>query len=482
MMLSELLRGVDVAHVHGRVDLPIVAITQDSRRAGPGALFVALVGRRGDGHDHVAGLTEAAAVVVERDVEAPAGVTVVRVNDSRRALAELAAGFFGHPSNELSLVGVTGTNGKTTTTQLIEAIAAANGVRAAVIGTVGNRVAGENLPATHTTPEPTEWQGLLRRAVDARCAWAAAEVSSIGLDARRVDATRFVVGVYTNLTQDHLDYHGDMAAYAKAKARLFLELLPRGATALLNAEDPAVMALPTLPEGVRRVTFGVDHGDVHAEGLRLTVSGSEATVVTPWGDFSLRLPLLGRHNVANALGAAGAALALGLSPEQVAHGLAQAPPVPGRLEPVANNRGVTALVDYAHTEDGLRTVLRALRELGAQRIVLVFGCGGDRDPQKRPLMARAASEGADLVIATSDNPRGEDPLAILADMAPGLGPDALIVPERAEAIRQAVALCEAGDVLLVAGKGHETTQEIAGVKHPFDDRLALGAAFLEEGA
>ena len=403
------------------------------------------------------------------------------MKDTRGALAALAAAFFGHPSNELSVIGVTGTNGKTTTTQLIEAIAAANGLRAAVIGTVGNRVAGELLPATHTTPEPTEWQGLLRRAVDARCVWAAAEVSSIGLDARRVDATRFAVGVYTNLTQDHLDYHGDMAAYAQAKARLFLELLPPGATALLNAEDPAVMALPTLPEGVRRVTFGVDLGDVHAEGLRLTVAGSEATVVTPWGDFTLRLPLLGRHNVANALGAAAAALSLGLSPEQVARGLAQAPPVPGRLEPVQNNRGVTALVDYAHTEDGLRTVLSALRGLGAQRIVLVFGCGGDRDPQKRPRMAQAASEGADVVIATSDNPRSEDPLAILDDMAPGLRPDALIVPDRAEAIRRAAALARPGDVVLIAGKGHETTQEIAGVKHPFDDRIALRDALFGEG-
>ncbi|MCK6521019.1 UDP-N-acetylmuramoyl-L-alanyl-D-glutamate--2,6-diaminopimelate ligase [Myxococcota bacterium] len=482
MLLSELLRGVDVAHVHGRVDLPIVAVTQDSRRAGPGALFVALVGRRGDGHAHVPGLGEAAAVVVEQEVTAPPGVTVVRVKDSREALAKLAAAFFGHPSNELSVIGVTGTNGKTTTTQLIEAIAAANGVRAAVVGTVGNRIAGELLPATHTTPEPTEWQGLLRRAADARCAWAAAEVSSIGLDARRVDATRFAVGVYTNLTQDHLDYHGDMAAYAAAKARLFLELLPPGATALLNAEDPAVMALPALPEGVRRVTFGVEVGDVHAENLRLTVHGSEATVVTPWGDFTLRLPLLGRHNVANALGAAAAALSLGLSPEQVARGLAQAPPVPGRLEPVANNRGVTALVDYAHTEDGLRTVLSALRGLGAQRIVLVFGCGGDRDPQKRPRMAQAATEGADLVIATSDNPRGEDPLAILHAMEPGLRHDALLMPDRAEAIRRAAALARPGDVLLVAGKGHETTQEIAGVKHPFDDRLALRAALNEVGS
>ena len=464
MLLSDLLSQVDHRILHGSLDRPVHALTQDSREAGPGSVFVAIRGARVDGHRFV-GAVEAEAVVVEEAVEAPPGATLILVEDSRAALAALASAFHGHPSHALDVVGITGTNRKTTTTWMLEAIARAAGQKVGVVGTTGNRVDGRVLPTRFTTPEAPEWQGLLREMVDAGCKVVAAEVSSIGLAARRVDRTRFAVAVYTNLSQDHLDFHGDMASYAAAKARLFTDF--EVGRAVLNAEDPVISALsPSVPVW----TFGLQAGDLAPEALSSDLRGSRGRLRTPAGGVELDLPLPGAFNVQNALAATGAALALGLEVEAVERGLAGLPQVPGRLERV-DRPDVDVLVDYAHTPEALRTVLATLRPLTRRRLLVVFGCGGDRDRAKRPEMGRAASEGADLVIATSDNPRSEDPAAILDEVRPGLAEGAEVVVDRRAAIARAVQLAGPGDVVLIAGKGHETTQEIEGVLHPFDDRL-----------
>jgi len=475
MRLQDLLARVDCISLSGDLERDISHITQDSREATPQSGFVAVRGAHVDGHRFAAGVS-AGLVVVEREVATPSGAAVAVVADSRVALAQLAAALHGFPSRRLKLVGITGTNGKTTTARLFEAVAAAAGRTAGVIGTAGHRVGGRDVPAAYTTPEAPRWQALLAEMADAGCEWVAAEVSSIGLAARRVDATDFAVAVFTNLSRDHLDYHGDMVAYAAAKARLFGELLPSGAAVVINVEDPSAADIVGQRPDTRRVTYGISGGDVTARGLRLTAAGSSGVLVTPAGEAPFSLKLIGRYNVLNALAAAGAAFALGASPADIAAGLTGVQRVEGRLEGVDGGDGVTVLVDYAHSDDALRVALGALREVCDGELIVVFGCGGDRDRGKRPLMARAATEGADRVFATSDNPRSEDPLAILDDMKAGLGPDAVIEPDRAEAIRRAVAGAAPGDVVLIAGKGHEQYQEIAGVRHPFDDRRVAAAA------
>ncbi len=461
MRLGDLLQRVDHTVLAGSVDRDVHHLTQDSRRVQGGSVFVAVPGRRVDGHDFVAKM-QAAAVVVERPVPASAGVTVIQVPSARVAMAQLASALHGDPSLDLPLVAFTGTNGKTTSCWMLEAIGRAAGLKVGVIGTTGNRIDGRELPAAYTTPEAPEWQGLLGQMRG--CGLVAAEVSSIGLAAHRVDATRFRVAVYTNLSQDHLDWHGDMQAYAQAKARLFRDF--QVGHAVLNAEDPACLGLA--PLDMPTWTFGVEVGDVHLESLEQDLRGSRGRVVGPFGSLDLELSLLGRFNVLNALGAISAAAALGLPTRAIEEGIASLRAVPGRLEQVHVRPAV--LVDYAHTPEALRTVLETLRPLVEGRLVVVFGCGGDRDRDKRPKMARAACELADLVIATSDNPRSEDPEAILVQVAQGLDEGSRVVVDRRRAIE--VALGEAGpdDLVLIAGKGHETTQEVGGVKHPFDDR------------
>jgi len=478
MRLQDLLARVDCLSFRGDLERDISHITQDSREASPRSGFVAVCGAHVDGHRYASGVS-AGLIVVEREVAVPPGASVAVVADSRLALAQLSAALHDFPARRLQLVGITGTNGKTTTARLFEAVAAACGKTVGVIGTAGHRVGGRDVPAAYTTPEAPRWQALLAEMADAGCEWVAAEVSSIGLAARRVDATDFSVAVFTNLSRDHLDYHGDMTAYAEAKARLFRELLPAGGAVVINAEDPAALAIVGERPDARRLSYGLGGGDLTVRGLTLTAAGSRGVLVTPEGEAPFSLRLIGRYNVLNALAAAGAAIALGASTADIAAGLAGVERVEGRLEAVADpsgSAGVTVLVDYAHSDDALRVALAALREVCRGSLIVVFGCGGDRDRGKRPLMARAATAGADRVYATSDNPRSEDPLAILDDIRPGLGPDAVVEPDRARAVRLAIGAAVAGDVVLIAGKGHEQYQEIAGVRHPFDDRRVAAAA------
>jgi UDP-N-acetylmuramoyl-L-alanyl-D-glutamate--2,6-diaminopimelate ligase len=477
------------ALLRGPADRPIAGLTHDSRAVAQDWVFVALPGLRFDGHDFVPRLAQAAAVVVERDVEVPAGVSVLRVADTRRALAALAAAFHGHPGRRVPVVGVTGTNGKTTATSLAASALEASGLRPGLVGTTGHRVGSSTLDAAaltgvvghhHTTPEAPLLQALLARMVDEGCDAVLMEVSSIGLDAHRADAIPFEVAAFTNLTRDHLDYHGDMESYARAKERLFHELLGAGGLALLNRDDPAHPRFR--PEGRACWTYGLDEGDVHAESVELSASGTLARIVTPAGRGELRLPLVGRHNLSNALCAVGIALGLGRSLEPTLAGLAAVPPVPGRLEPVPNERGIAVFVDYAHTPDALEHVLACLRELAPRELITVFGCGGDRDQGKRGPMGRAAWEGSDLSVVTSDNPRSEDPETIIAQILEGIpagAPKLEVEVDRAAAIRLALGRAREGDIVLIAGKGHETYQELAGGTIDFDDRL-VARAVLED--
>jgi len=458
------------------VNRPIRGVWHDSRKVGPRDLFVAIRGGQIDGRRFAKGL-QAAAVIADGPVEVAGGVTVIEVADTRQALARAAAALAGHPARDVPVVALTGTNGKTTTTWLIEAAAQAAGVDIGVIGTTGHRIAGVSRPAALTTPEAPVVQQLLSEARDAGCGAVVIETSSIGLALRRVDAIPFRVGVFTSFSRDHLGFHGDMARYRAAKDRLFTELLDPQGRALLSADV-------SIPVGVRAPvwTYGAGPPGAGSPGVRPTcdiqalditadLSGTTARVITPAGEASLSLRLIGPHNLDNALAALGVGLALGWPLPRICAGLGALESVPGRLERVNNDQGITILVDYAHTPDALTQVLAALAPLVPGRMLAVFGCGGDRDAGKRPQMGAAASRGSDRVYVTSDNPRSEDPDAIIKDILPGVSGPRVVTPDRAAAIARAVGDARPGDLVLIAGKGHETVQIVGDAVTPFDDRL-----------
>lgn len=477
MNLAALLGHVPALDVQGPTDRSVHRVTRDSREASADCVFVAIRGATVDGHDLVEGV-EAAAVVVERPVEAHRSATVIRVASTHAALAQIAAALHGYPGRALQVVGVTGTNGKTTLTTLVHTALQATGRAAGRIGTAGHAIGAEELPARFTTPEAPVVQGLLARMRDAGVGPVAMEVSSIGLAQRRVDGIDFHLGVFTNLSRDHLDFHGDMEAYLAAKRRLFTELLRPvggGPRALLCADDPA---WPRLGAPSDRWLYGFDEAaDVAVTDARLGREGMSLSVRTPAGEGTLSSRLLGRHNAQNLAGALGALLCLGVPLDEACAALGRVAGVPGRLEIVPDARGRLVVVDYAHSDDALAHALDTVRAVTAGAVWVVFGCGGDRDRTKRPIMGRVAHARADRVVVTSDNPRSEDPDAIIADIVAGLDPSGVIVePDRAAAIGLALAQAAPGDTVLIAGKGHETYQEIAGVRHPFDDRAVARAA------
>jgi UDP-N-acetylmuramoyl-L-alanyl-D-glutamate--2,6-diaminopimelate ligase len=402
-------------------------------------------------------------------------VAFVGVPDVPVARALVADAFYGHPSRRMDMVGVTGTNGKTTTTWMLRAMLAMDGRSTGLVGTLGAWIGARHEPLAHTTPDALQLQRLLARMVDENLSTCVMEVSSHALVQRRVHGIAFDVGVFTNVTPDHLDYHGTMEAYAAAKGRLFEEL-PEDSTAVLNASDPASRVY-RLSTAARVLSYGIDVPcDVRAVVQRLDADGTRLGVSAP--DFGLSLDvstrLVGRHNVQNALAATASALALGLPPAAIATGLESLPAVPGRLEPVLCGQDFRVIVDYAHTPDALEKVLELLRPLTAGRLSVVFGCGGDRDRSKRPLMGRAVAAAADRLYVTSDNPRSEDPEAILDEIVAGIPParraDIVRLADRRAAIQRACAEAQGGDIVLIAGKGHETTQTIGAEVLPFDDR------------
>jgi UDP-N-acetylmuramoyl-L-alanyl-D-glutamate--2,6-diaminopimelate ligase len=498
MRLSELLAALPPQLAPqqrlGEGDPVVRGIRYDSREVVPGDLFVALRGSLADGHDYVEealSLGAAALLLEAPPASLPKGVVAVVVPDPRRALAPVAERFFGHPADELELVGVTGTNGKTSTTFLVESILRAAGRRVGLIGTIEVRYAGEHQRAVNTTPESLDLQRTLRamrsRGVDA----VAMEVSSHGLALGRVEGCRFAAAALTNVTQDHLDFHRDMDAYVEAKLLLFRRHLRPGAAAVVNVDDahaaPFVAAARDAGARAIRVSrSAASDAEVAVERAEVRLDGTSARLRVPGGALELAIPLVGEFNVENAALAVGVAAGLGVPHDAIVRGVAECPQVPGRVERVgAEIEGApTVLVDYAHTPDAVDKLLRTLRPLSRGRLVTVFGCGGDRDRGKRPLMARAVAAWSDRAVATSDNPRTEDPEAILDDVEGGLdkltrvAPEALAaaphayarVADRRRAIELALAIAQPEDTVVIAGKGHEDYQIVGRERLPFDDR------------
>lgn len=464
------------------VDTPITSVTPDSRAVAPGAAFVAVRGTEADGHRFIDAAAENGASVVIAE-ELPSGIATrypatafLVARDTRLALAEAAASLAGDPARALKLVGVTGTNGKTTVATLVYQMLTALGVETGLLSTVAYRIGSDTLEATHTTPGPEALHPLLAKMADAGCTHAAMEVSSHALDQRRTHGLPFRIAVFTNLTQDHLDYHPTFDDYLCAKKRLFDGLAP-DAIALVNADDPAheQMVADTF---ARVITYGERTGS----DLHLEVLGEEADGLTlRLGGATRHFRLRGRFNAHNLAAAYGVGKALGFSSETVLDALAETPPIRGRFEAIAFERGTTALVDYAHTPDALANVLASARAgmTNGAKLWVVFGCGGDRDRDKRPQMGRLAEAHADRVVLTSDNPRTEPSEAILDDVAEGFArpAEALREPDRRAAIRLAAARAAPGDLVVVAGKGHETYQVIGSQRFPFDDRAEILAAF-----
>jgi UDP-N-acetylmuramoyl-L-alanyl-D-glutamate--2,6-diaminopimelate ligase len=463
-LIRALAPGEVIAHRH----CEIRDLAYETGSVREGALFFCVRGQRADGHGYAAEAIEAGAVaiVVERPLEV--AVPQVVVEDTRVAMAVAADVFFGEPTRALDVAGVTGTNGKTTTAYLLRSILAAGGRRPGLVGTVAWIVGGEEQPAPHTTPEAIDLQRLFRSMLDAGDRSAAVEASSHGALLHRLDRVRFDALVFTNLTQDHLDLHETMEDYYQAKRRLFTGAQPPPAAVNIRDEHGRRLAIE-LAEVHRAplITFGLSEAaEVRADDLFVDAAGSRFSAA----GIPIESPLRGRFNVENVLGAVAAGLLLDLDEDEIAEGVRRMPGVPGRFEAVDEGQPFAVIVDYAHSPDSLDIVLQAARDLGAGRLICVFGAGGDRDRGKRPLMGRVARERTDLAIVTSDNPRSEEPLAIIQDVLQGSGTDVEVDPDRRSAIRRAIGLAGAGDVVVIAGKGHEQGQEIGGVVVPFDDR------------
>jgi UDP-N-acetylmuramoyl-L-alanyl-D-glutamate--2,6-diaminopimelate ligase len=490
-MLADVARATD-AQLSGDGSAEVSDVTHDSRQARAGSLFVAIRGEKFDAHKFIEQVLAQGAVGVASERARPqsfAGAWL-RVADARRALAFAAAEVHGHPSRALKLVAVTGTNGKTTTAHIVASIVEAAGERIAVLGTVGYRIGEEHFAAAHTTPEASDVQRFLRRAVDAGCKVAVMESSSQALDLRRCDALSVAVAVFTNLTRDHLDYHGTMENYFDAKRRLFDGRTgARPAASVINLDDEygVRLARELEADGARVVSYALkSEADVTAHGAEFSLGGNRFELRTPAGTRALRSPLVGQPHVYNVLAATACALALGYDLDSIARAVEVCAGAPGRFERVAHAGDFAVVVDYAHTDDALRNVLRTAREVAAQgaRVITVFGCGGDRDRTKRAPMGEATASLSDVVVLTSDNPRTEDPEAILRDAEVGLqkvGKPYLKIIDRREAIKHAIDEARSGDVVVIAGKGHETYQIIGAQKFHFDDREVAREALAARG-
>ena len=473
MRLSELLRDVQPLAVHGATDVEVGAVTCDSRSVRPGDVFVAIRGgQEEDRHRYVPAAVAAGAGVIVLEDEAEVGPAVrVTVANCRQALAALAARIHGYPGRQLELVGVTGTKGKTTTALLIQQVYEAAARPCGYLGTLGCITATEQVKQANTTPEASELQRLLRWLADRGQRAAVLEVSSHGLVLERVAGLEFRVAVFTNLGRDHLDFHGTAEAYFAAKARLF-EALPSAAAAVINLDDPMAPALLGRTRAAVTTFGNRTEANVRAVAVRSSAEGTHLVLSTPSGALEVSTPLVGSFNVSNTLAAVAVGIAAGLPPAAVARGAGALSHVPGRFERVCAGQPFEVIVDYAHNPDSLQNVLTTARGLTSGRLICVFGCGGNRDRGKRPQMGRIAAELADVVVLTSDNPRHEEPRAIIDEIAAGVpaATSAAICEDRREAIALALAGAAAGDLVLIAGKGHETVQLMGDRVIPFDDR------------
>ena len=481
MQLRQLVQSLPASTIEGPLDREVAGITYDSRRVTPGMVFVAIPGQRVDGHEFISMAIErgASAVICERSRLVPGRVTRIEVPDVREAMACAARSYYQHPSEKWKVIGVTGTNGKTTVAFMIKAVLEAAGIKTGLMGTVRYEIGDRVIPAQRTTPESIEVQQMLSQMLKADCQACVMEVSSHALDQKRVHGVEFDVGIFTNLTRDHLDYHGTMENYFSSKKKLFTSLgqgSKHGAS-IINIDDTYGARLVDEISGVEvQLTYGFgETARLRATKIELNADGSRFVIETPDRKFAVRLPLIGRHNIYNALAAVGACLSLGIDVVKIQAALNALPPVSGRLEKVSAGQPFGVFVDYAHTDDALKNVLGTLREITKGRVLLAFGCGGNRDSGKRAKMGKVAAELADYSIITSDNPRKEDPSKIAAQVEEGyksVRADAYEIElDRRRAIEQIVAKAQPGDSVLIAGKGHETYQEFEDTVVPFDDRV-----------
>ncbi|HEY6168099.1 MAG TPA: UDP-N-acetylmuramoyl-L-alanyl-D-glutamate--2,6-diaminopimelate ligase [Verrucomicrobiae bacterium] len=480
MQLSELLAHLKVLATEGPLNCDVTGLTYDSRRVTPGMVFVAVPGQNTDGHEHISSAIDrgASAVICERNGFVTHRSTKVKVRDSREALALAAAVFHGHPATRLKMIGITGTNGKTTVSFMVKHILETAGVRSGLMGTVRYEVGERVVPAHRTTPEALEVQQMLASMLRADCAACVMEVSSHALDQKRVFGIDFDVAIFTNLTQDHLDFHGTMENYFQAKKRLFTSayLEAKHGAAVINGDDPFGARLLQEANVEVNLSFGLDESArLRATQVKLGREKTQFNVETPAGCFPCALPLIGRHNIYNTLAAVGAAITLKIDLSVIREALQSMPPVPGRLESIDRGQPFSVFVDYAHTDDALRNVLQTLREVTKGRILLAFGCGGSRDTGKRAKMGKVAAELAGFTIITSDNPRKETPEKIAAQIEEGYRSvrqdNYRIELDRRRAIDEILREARRGDVVLLAGKGHETYQEFQDTVVPFDDRV-----------
>lgn len=467
MYLSELIRGTSIT-LRG-ADTDVTDIGYNSRKVVPGSVFCCIVGLNFDGHNFAeqAVANGAAALLVEREL--PIDVPQLVTDDARKGMALISAAFFGHPEQKMRLVGVTGTNGKTTTTYMVKSIAEQAGMKVGIIGTIRNMIGTESLYTERTTPESVDLYRLLALMAERSVDLVVMEVSSHALDQNRVYGLPFAVGLFTNLTQDHLDYHKTFENYLQAKKKLFYA----SKQAVINADDP-YSARISEGLGCPVTTFGVrDKADIAGSNIDITTRGVVFDLHTPSGDIRIDLPIPGLFSVFNAMGSVGAALALGLSLQQIKAGLEIMTSVSGRLESVPTGRDFSVFIDYAHTPDALENVLKTVREFAKARILCVFGCGGDRDRAKRPIMGEIGGRYSDFAIITSDNPRSEEPMSIIESIEEGIrrtGTHYTVIENRRDAIRYALVEAKADDIVLIAGKGHENYQEINGKRYHFDDK------------
>ena len=498
MHIDEVLRGIDCVRRAGR-DAEVTGVEYDSRRVRPGTLFVAMRGGTTDGNRYIAKAVDAGATAVVTDsteafdetmLKYPQ-IVVAEVSHGRKALAGVAANFFQHPEDALALSGVTGTNGKTTTAFLLDAMLNHAGRKTVLVGTIECHVAGEVRPSPHTTPESRDLLELFREGVDAGATEAVMEVSSHGLEQGRVYGMPFDTAIFTNLTRDHLDFHGTMENYFAAKRKLFDGSLGRAPrVAVVNVEDEygAKLAMTARKAGSEVFRYGMAEGEFRAQDLAMAPNGMRFVLRTPAGEEQIQTRLTGKVNVYNLLAASAAAYARGLSLAEIASGAEALACVPGRFQTVDAGQSFMVVVDYAHTDDALRNLTAVAREFvqaTGGRVITMFGCGGDRDKTKRPLMGRAAGEGSDVVFLTSDNPRSEEPEAIMADAVPGLdatGTRYFLEADRACAIHMALGEARKGDIVLLAGKGHEKTQTLKNGTIPFDDADVALKALMEARA
>lgn len=482
MQLQKLLQNIPYTNIQGTEQIEINHIVYDSRKVEKGDVFVCISGFQTDGHRYIPMALEkgAVAIVTEREVsDIPQNVTVIQTENNRKTLAQMAVVYYENPTKSLCMIGVTGTNGKTSITYYIQSILSEAGNKTGVIGTIENRIGDTIIPTERTTPESLELQALLQRMKQEDVSHVMMEVSSHSLDLHRVDGVAYDVAVFTNLTQDHLDYHKTMENYRKAKGLLFA----KSEKSVINMDDDAGQYMADCANG-SVMTYGIDKdADLKAEQIVVSAEGTMFTLLYKQKSYAVQLHTPGRFSVYNALGAIGACLCLGMDIETVLKGISKNKGIAGRFQSIHSKKGCTAIVDYAHTPDGLVNVLQTAREFAKGRLIAVFGCGGDRDKTKRPIMGECGGKFADYCILTSDNPRTEDPIQILRDVEVGtksVTKNYEIEPDRKKAIQRAVSLANTNDVILIAGKGHETYQIFADKTIHFDDVEEVQNAFGED--